>query len=136
MSATDNLIPTSISRSTAREGASRLIAETLAEWRNALMTWPLPHSKMRVYNDGRTENLGRVDPDVHQRVDNHAELRAQVLVRERFGDLDAARTVLAELIEVPTNHPDCAACAGCPSWGRGLPQPTDTWTLAPYSPLL
>jgi hypothetical protein len=74
--------------------------ETLAEWRNALMTWPLPHSKMRVYNDGRTENLGRVDSDVHQRVDNHAELRAQLLVRERFGDLDAARTVLAEVIEL------------------------------------
>ncbi|HUP73354.1 MAG TPA: hypothetical protein VM282_09935 [Acidimicrobiales bacterium] len=55
---------------------------------------------MRVYNDGRTENLGRVDPDVHQRVDDHAALRAQVLVLERFGDLDAARTVLAELIDI------------------------------------
>jgi hypothetical protein len=43
---------------------------------------------------------GGVDPDVHQRVHNHAELRAQLLIRERFGDLDAARTVLAELIEV------------------------------------
>jgi hypothetical protein len=74
--------------------------ETLAEWRDALMTWPLPHSKMRVYKDGRTENLGRVDPDVHHRVDDHAGLRAQLLVRERFGDLDAARTVLAELIDI------------------------------------
>ena len=72
--------------------------KTLAEWRDALMTWPLPHSKMRVYTDGRTENLGRVDPDVHQRVDDHAELRAQVLVRERFGDLDATRATLQEIL--------------------------------------
>jgi hypothetical protein len=71
---------------------------TLTEWRSALMTWPLPHSKMRVYKDGRTENLGRVDPDVHQRVDSHVELMAQLLIRERFGDLDATRATLQEIL--------------------------------------
>lgn len=72
--------------------------ETLAEWREALMTWPLLNSKMRVYTDGRTENLGRVDRDVHQRIDNHVELRARLLIHERFGDLDATTSTLKEIV--------------------------------------
>jgi hypothetical protein len=43
------------------------------------------------------ENLGRVQADVHPRLAGPAALRAKLLLREHFGDLDAARDVLERL---------------------------------------
>ena len=47
--------------------------------------------------DGRMENLGRVEPDVHPRLAGPAAVRARLLLREQFGDLDQARDVLSRL---------------------------------------
>jgi len=43
------------------------------------------------------EDMGRVQPDVHPRLAGPAALRAQLLLRQQFGDLDAARDVLTRL---------------------------------------
>jgi len=73
--------------------------ESLAEWRVVLLTWgALAGHRARLHPDGRVEILGRVVPDVHQRLEHPAALRAQMLLREQFGDLDAARDVLERVV--------------------------------------
>src|SRR3546814_10406719 len=42
--------------------------ENLATWEQYLLSWPNPASRMRVYDDGTIEDLGRVQDDVHERV--------------------------------------------------------------------
>src|SRR3546814_5881675 len=42
--------------------------ENLATWEQYLPSWPNPASRMRVYDDGTIEDLGRVQDDVHERV--------------------------------------------------------------------
>lgn len=71
--------------------------ENLAEWESYLLSWPAPGHRVRVGPDGSTESLGRVQEDVHPRLAGPAGLRAALLVREQFGDLDAARDVLTRL---------------------------------------
>lgn len=71
--------------------------ESLAEWEHDLLSWPSPESRVRIQPDGTMENLGRVQPDVHPRLAGPAALRAQLLLRQQFGDLDRARDVLNRL---------------------------------------
>lgn len=71
--------------------------ETLADYKEYLFSWPNPSHRMRIYTDGRVEHLGRVMEDVHPRVDEQLRLRTRTLLREQFGDLDAARHLLAHL---------------------------------------
>lgn len=71
--------------------------ESLAEWEQYLLSWPSPASRVRVHPDGVLENLGREQPDVHPRLAGPAAMRAQLLLREQFGDLDRARDVLNRL---------------------------------------
>lgn len=71
--------------------------ETLEPWREALLSWPSIAHRARVYPDGKVVYAGRVDEDVHPRLDDLAHLHAQTLLREQFGDLDAARGVLTGL---------------------------------------
>jgi hypothetical protein len=74
--------------------------DTLAEWEDYLLSWPSPSHRARVAPDGTVEHLGRVEGDVHQRLVDPASLRARLLLRQRFGDLDRARDVLAHLTAV------------------------------------
>jgi len=53
---------------------------------------------MRVHDDGTIENLGRIQDDVHERVRVNNTLRARMALRQQFGDLDAARTTLIQLV--------------------------------------
>lgn len=78
--------------------------ESLAEWRTILLNWgALAGHRVRIYPDGRMENAGRVVPDVHQRLEHSTALRAQMLLREQFGDLDAARDVLERVVALLTD---------------------------------
>lgn len=71
--------------------------ENLAEWESYLKSWPSPAHRVRIAPDGTMENLGREEADVHPRLAGPAALRAALLVRQQFGDLDAARDVLERL---------------------------------------
>ncbi|MFP5254489.1 MAG: helix-turn-helix domain-containing protein [Acidimicrobiia bacterium] len=71
--------------------------ENLAEWESYLASWPAPGHRVRFAPDGTMENLGRVQEDVHPRLAGPAALRVALLVREQFGDVDAARDVLTRL---------------------------------------
>ena len=83
--------------------------ESLAEWEQYLLSWPSPSSRVRVHPDGTLENLGREQPDVHPRLVGPAAMRAQLLLREQFGDIDRARDVLnrlsatLDLLDEPTS---------------------------------
>ncbi len=75
--------------------------ESLEEWRNILLSWgAFAGHRVLVHPDGRVEHLGRGAPDVHDRLDHPAAIRAQMLLREQFGDLDAARQVLERITAV------------------------------------
>jgi hypothetical protein len=71
--------------------------ESLAEWEHYLLSWPSPEHRVRRHPDGKMEDLGPVEPDVHPRLAGPAALRARLLLREQFGDLDQARDVLHRL---------------------------------------
>jgi hypothetical protein len=71
--------------------------ETLEDYKQYLFSWPDPRHRMRVYADGRTEDLGRVQNDVHPRLDEFLRLRARTLLRDQLGDVDSARDVLQKL---------------------------------------
>jgi hypothetical protein len=74
--------------------------EKLAAWEQYLKSWPSPAHRGRLRPDGTIENLGRVQDDVHPRLSGLAVLRARVLLREQFGDVDRARDVLARLTTI------------------------------------
>jgi transcriptional regulator with XRE-family HTH domain len=42
--------------------------ETLEDWKSYLFSWPDPSHRLRIYADGRTEDLGPVQEDVHPRL--------------------------------------------------------------------
>jgi len=69
----------------------------LAAWEQYLLSWASPEQRVRLHPDGTIEALGRVQDDVHPRLAGPAALRAQLLLREQFGDLNAARKVLERL---------------------------------------
>lgn len=71
--------------------------EMLDDWKSYLFSWPDPRHRLRVYADGRTENLGPVQEDVHPRLDGLLRLRVGRLLRDRFGHVDKAREVLESL---------------------------------------
>ncbi|MGQ0431528.1 MAG: helix-turn-helix domain-containing protein [Microthrixaceae bacterium] len=83
--------------------------ESLAEWEQYLLSWPSPASRVRIHPDGTMENLGREQPDVHPRLAGPAAMRAQLLLREQFGDIVRARDVLnrlsatLDLLDEPTS---------------------------------
>jgi len=74
--------------------------ETVDEWRDLLLSWPLIGHRVRRYDDGRMEYLGREDPDVHPRLDLVDDLRAAMSVRAALGDVDEARHVLLQLADL------------------------------------
>jgi hypothetical protein len=74
--------------------------ENLAAWEQYLLSWPSPLHRARIGPDGRVENLGLVEADVHPRLSGSAAVRARLLLREQFGDLDQARAVLSRLSTV------------------------------------
>ncbi len=71
--------------------------ETLEDYKQYLFSWPDPGHRMRVYSDGSTEYLGRVQEDVHPRLDEFLRLRARTLLRDQLGNIDSARDVLRSL---------------------------------------
>ena len=106
--------------------------ETLEPWRQVLLTWPSMASLLRIHPDGTATNAGRVDQDVHPRLRDLAHLHAQTLLREQFGDLDAAREVLtglAGLLQALDDlTPDNPATHGPTATGSGTT--TDETTAA------
>jgi transcriptional regulator with XRE-family HTH domain len=74
--------------------------ENLAEWEQYLLSWPSPGHRVALHDDGTIEDLGPVQPDVHPRLAGPRALRAKLLLRQQFGDLAAARGVLAQLTTV------------------------------------
>jgi hypothetical protein len=76
------------------------VDETLAVWKEYLSAWPaFAGRRARITPEG-WEDLGPEVDDVHDRVNDLAELRAHVRLRERFGDLDAARDALERVLQV------------------------------------
>ncbi|HEY9562431.1 MAG TPA: helix-turn-helix transcriptional regulator [Nocardioides sp.] len=71
--------------------------ENLATWEQYLLSWPSPAHRVTIAEDGTMENRGPVQEDIHPRLAGPAALRAQLLLRQQFGDLTAAREVLARL---------------------------------------
>jgi hypothetical protein len=71
--------------------------ETLADYKDYLLSWPDPRHRMRINPDGTTEHLGRVAEDVHPMLDDLLRLRARKQLRDRFGGVDQARDVLKAL---------------------------------------
>ncbi len=71
--------------------------ERLGEWEQYLRSWPSPEQRVRLHPDGTLENLGPTKPDVHPRLAGPAAIRAQLLLRQQFGDLDRACDVLDRL---------------------------------------
>lgn len=98
--------------------------ENLAAWKQYLFSWPSPEHRVALHDDDTIEHLGRVQDDVHPRLAGPAALRAQLLLRHQFGDLDAARDALARLasvldvLEQPEPAPDDTPQQGATSAGR------------------
>jgi hypothetical protein len=74
--------------------------ENLSEWEDFLQSWPDPRHRLRVQTDGSMENLGRLEDDVHPRLQGPAALRARLLLRDELGDIEKARDVLTRLVAV------------------------------------
>ncbi len=94
---------------------------TLDQWKALLLGWPLVSRQVRIHNTGTVEQRGRTEPDVHPRLDDLKDLRAGMLVREAFGDIDEARHVLLQLVallgqlgEQPADVPSDTAAKGKP----------------------
>lgn len=71
--------------------------DNLGAWEQYLLSWPSPSHRVRLQPDRTIEDLGRDQDDVHPRLAGPTTLRARLLLREQFGDLDAARDVLDRL---------------------------------------
>ncbi len=74
--------------------------ETIPDYKQYLFSWPDPRHRLRIYADGRTENLGPVSEDVYPLLDELVRARAQRLLRDRFGGIEGAREVLESLTAV------------------------------------
>ena len=87
--------------------------DTLPEWEEALRLWSVSSNRMRIYDDGRTEDLGREVDDVHDGIDTFLKDKARVRLDELLGDVDRAKKALAglaglldDLDDVPTDADD------------------------------
>lgn len=69
--------------------------DTLEDWKQYLLSWPNPAVRARHLPDGRIEHLGRVQEDVHPRLDEHLRLRFRTLLRHHFGSVNQADETLA-----------------------------------------
>jgi hypothetical protein len=92
--------------------------DTLDDWKKYLFTWPNPAHRFREYADG-TKHLGRVQEDVHPRLDEHLRLRFRTLLRHHFGSVEQAdemlanfRAFLADLDDPVQHDPETVAAAG------------------------
>ncbi len=74
--------------------------DTLPEWEEALRLWSVSPGRMRIYDDGRIEDLGREMEDVHDGIDTFVKARARVRLGELLGDVDQAKEVLAGLADL------------------------------------
>ncbi len=74
--------------------------DNLAAWESYLLSWPSPEQRMVIHDDGTIENRGPVQDDVHPRLAALTNIRARMLLREKFGDVAAARDVLTGLAEL------------------------------------
>lgn len=86
--------------------------DALAEWEEVLLTWPSMMHRARIGPDGKIEMLGRVDDDVHHRLEDSARLRARMLLRDQLGGLDQAVDVLTRLKELLQELDDPPASTG------------------------
>src|SRR5262249_49174243 len=65
--------------------------DTIPEWEQELRLWSAGPSTMRIYDDGRIEDLGRDVPDVHDRITELLRLRTRVRAGELFADPTTAK---------------------------------------------
>lgn len=63
-------------------------------------TWGAFAGRRAAFTDGKWEDKGPVVTDQLPRARRLARLRGKVVLRQEFGELDAARQVLSRLVEV------------------------------------
>ena len=74
--------------------------DTLPEWEEAMRLWSISPGRMRIYDDGRAEDLGREVDDVHEGIDAFVKGKARVRLGELLGDVERAKEVLAGLAKL------------------------------------
>jgi transcriptional regulator with XRE-family HTH domain len=89
--------------------------DTLPEWEEALRLWSISPGRMRIYDDGSMEDLGREVEDVHDGIDTFVKGRARVRLGEMFGDIEGAKEVLAGLTELLSDLDDVPTAADDPA---------------------
>lgn len=67
---------------------------------DAVGTWGAFAGHRAVYEDGKWTSKGRVVPDELPRARRFARLRGKSVLRQEFGELEAARHVLTQLVKV------------------------------------
>lgn len=67
---------------------------------DAVGTWGPFAGHRAVYEDGKWTSTGRVVPDELPRARRFARLRGKAVLRQEFGELEAARHVLTRLVKV------------------------------------
>jgi transcriptional regulator with XRE-family HTH domain len=72
--------------------------DTIPEWEQELRLWSAGPSILRIHDDGRVEDRGRVVPDVHDRIGELLRLRTRVRSGELFGDTTKAKEVLQNVL--------------------------------------
>jgi transcriptional regulator with XRE-family HTH domain len=83
-------------------------SDTIPEWEQELRLWSAGPSIMRIYDDGRMEDLGREVPDVHDRISELLRLRTRLRAGELFGDTTKAKAVLRNVVELLDDLEDTA----------------------------
>lgn len=91
--------------------------DTLPEWEEALRLWSISPGRMRIYDDGRVEDLGREVDDVHDGIDAFVKGKARVRLGELLGDVERAKEVLAGLAGLLEDLDDVPAGADDPASG-------------------
>jgi len=89
--------------------------DTIPEWEEALRLWSVSPSRMRIYDDGRVEDLGHEVEDVHDGIDTFVKGKARVRLGELLGDVERAKEVLAGLAGLLDDLDDVPADADDPA---------------------
>lgn len=91
--------------------------DTIPEWEEALRLWSISLGRMRIYDDGRMEDLGREVDDVHEGIDTFVKGKARLRLGQLLGDTEHAKEVLAGLVGLLDDLHDTPTDTDDPSSG-------------------